>query len=301
MGEYILIVLAGLLIAGQFTFNKLYEQRISSSVFAFLLFPLVAAVIDAGLFFCINGFSLEFSTFSFLLALTNAVLQVGSIVCSILVVRWGPVSIYTIFMMLGGMILPCFYGVCFLQETPSVWAIIGVFVLIAALITSAIPPKVGKPKNAGKFFFFCMLVFFLNGGTSIVSKAHQINTQALPVLDYMVWNYLLQFAISAICVLSLYLFNVAKKAPKRGSIRSKQGLWKILLIAALYAVCTGVGYLMILLGASAVAASVLYPLITGISIITTTVVTRIVFKEKINRNNLIGLILLVVGMVLFVF
>ena len=134
MEYYILIFIADFLIAGQFSFNKLYERKLARSNGDVLILPVLAALINCLLFLCLNGFSLQFGAFSFGMAVLNAAVQASSMVCGVLVVRLGNVSVYTMFMMLGGMLLPYLYGVMFLRETPSVCQIVGLFVLIAALI-----------------------------------------------------------------------------------------------------------------------------------------------------------------------
>ncbi len=48
-------------------------------------------------------------------------------------------------------------------------------------------------------------------------------------------------------------------------------------------------------------ASVQYPIVTGGSIIITTIVARIAFKEKIGLMTLIGLGLMFAGVLLFIF
>lgn len=300
MEYYILIFIADFLIAGQFACNKLYEHRLARTGGDLLIFPVLAALFDCILFLCINSFSLAFGTFSFVMAILNALIQASSIVFGILVVRWGNVSVYTMFMMLGGMLLPYLYGVAFLCEMPNVFQIVGLFVLIAALILFALPSADAEKKSPRKLFYvLCVLVFFLNGASSIVAKAHQINAEAIPTHDFMVWTYLMQFLLASICF--IVGRAVTRKAPpEQRMLCLCTKPFSTLAISAGYAVSTGVGYMFLLIGNVHLPASVQYPIVTGGSIILTTIVARIVFREKIGLLKLIGLALMFAGVMLFV-
>ena len=302
MEYYILIFIADFLIAGQFSFNKLYEHKLARSNGDFLILPVLAALINCILFLVLNKFTLAFGTFSFGMAILNAFVQASSMVCGILVVRLGNVSVYTMFMMLGGMLLPYLYGVAFLCEKPSVFQIIGLFVLIAALILFALPPKNAEKKSTHKLFYvLCFLVFFLNGASSIIAKAHQINKAAIPTYDFLVWSYMMQFILTFVCFGVGQLIGRRKVAEGQPSLCIRSNPWMTVLVSAGYAICMGVGNLLLLTAVIHLPASVQYPIVTGGSIIITTIVARIAFKEKIGVMTLIGLGLMFAGVLLFIF
>ena len=303
MEYYILIFIADFLIAGQFSFNKLYERKLARSNGDVLILPVLAALINCLLFLCLNGFSLQFGAFSFGMAVLNAAVQASSMVCGVLVVRLGNVSVYTMFMMLGGMLLPYLYGVMFLRETPSVCQIVGLFVLIAALILFAVPSQNAEKKETHKLFYvLCLLVFFLNGASSIIAKAHQINAAAVPTYDFLVWSYMLQFAVTVICF-AVWLFarGRAREGEERQPLCIAQKPWLTVLVSAGFAVSMGVGNLLLLTAVIHLPASVQYPIVTGGSIIITTAVARVAFREKIGPMKLAGLAVMCAGVLLFVF
>ena len=132
--QYFLIVLSTLFVAGQFTFNKMYQKYVVKSTAALLLFPVLTGIIAVALFLSLNGFSLAFGAFSFGIAVGEAIVLTLCMLCGIFVVKFGRVSVYTVFMMLGGMLLPFIYGLIFLGEPLSVFKIIGILVLVAGLI-----------------------------------------------------------------------------------------------------------------------------------------------------------------------
>ncbi|HIZ10399.1 MAG TPA: EamA family transporter [Candidatus Borkfalkia avicola] len=298
---YLLIALADLCIAGQFTFNKLYEKKVACGAKHFLAFPVLTAAIAALLFLCVNKFSLAYGGFSVGLAALNGLVQALSILCGIIVVRMGPMSVYTLFMMLGGMVLPYLYGVLFLQETPSVCQIIGLFVLIATLFLSMfLKDRSQGEKKHRAFYLLCAAVFFLNGGTSIISKAHQIDARALPTYDFMVWFYLFQFAFAAVAFGVFLLCTRRNENVPPLRFTGKSALSAV-GISAGYAFCTGIGYMFLLFSTADLPASFLYPIVTGGSVILTTVAAHFFFKEKIKPLMWLNLALMLAGVILFVF
>lgn len=78
--------------------------------------------------------------------------------------------------MLGGMVLPYFYGLIFLDEEITLLKVVAMLMMVVAIIMQSDGDCENK-KNSNLFYILCVAVFILNGGTSIVSKIHQINTQ----------------------------------------------------------------------------------------------------------------------------
>lgn len=308
--DYFLITLSAVCVAAQFTFNKLYQKNIVKSTGELLLFPLITGVIATLLFLCLNGFSVAYSSFSVILAAAEALILFSSMLCGIFVVKWGRVSVYTVFMMLGGMFLPYLYGVIFLNESIGVFEIVGMIVLIAGLFLSVIPDKNEKTEKPKPLFYvFCVAIFCLNGGVSIVSKVHQIGAEAVLTQDFMIWLYAFQLALALICFLVYLLFFRKKNAvaadaegeSAAGFTLSKRILLLALGIGAGYALVSGAGYLLQLNAAKTLPATMLYPFITGGSILFSTFAARIFFKEKINLYTWISLALMLCGTILFIF
>ena len=169
-----MLTAAAVAIAGQFSLNKLYEKRIVRSKNHLLIFPIAVSAVSAAMFLCLNAFSLQATGFGVGMAACGAVISVLSAILGIVIVRVGQVSVYTMFMMLGGMLLPYLYGVLFLKEALSPFCIAGLAALAAALALSAFGKGGGsgaKPKKI--FYLLCAAAFLLNGGIGIVSNTQR--------------------------------------------------------------------------------------------------------------------------------
>ena len=81
-------------------------------------------------------------------------------------------ALYTLFLMTGGMTVPYVWGLTFWDEPFSVFRMIGLGLIIFAVLLS----NTSKEKIGVTQLLMCCAVFVINGFTSVISKAHQIET-----------------------------------------------------------------------------------------------------------------------------
>ena len=87
----------------------------------------------------------------------------------------GSMTVYTIFLMMGGAIVPYIYGLIFLDEPITLPRVVALLMIVAAVVINSSGGKTGK--QSVKFIILCIAVFLLNGAVSVVSKMHQIETK----------------------------------------------------------------------------------------------------------------------------
>ena len=315
--DYVLVSLAALCIAGQFNVNKLYSKRAPKGTLWLLLFPAAVALATIIGFLALNGFRLRITTFGLLMAMGFGLVSALSNACGIMAVSKGSVGIYTTFMMLGGMLLPYLYGIIFLNEAVRVFHIIGVILLIAALFIPLMRNKKSEKQSLNKVFvFLCSFVFILNGLSSILTKVHQINANAMANYDFIILENMFVFVFVAIAAAIFCLTNAVKNKRNAASPESnapqsaeqspteeavKPKIWLLVLICVAFAVFSSAGYLLLLISASKLPASTLYPFTTGGSTILSTVIAAIIYKEKITLPIALSLTVMLAGTVLFIF
>ena len=302
---YFILFLAVLCIAAQFNLNKLYQKKYASGLGSILFFPLVCGAAGV-IFFVLLSFYLYgkppgFSAFSFAISILLAVISSLSSLIGILVMKYGRMSVYSVFMMLGGMILPYFYGVFFLGEALSVPRVIGLAVLICALPCSAASRAEQKNDKKAKILYYvlCASIFLLNGTVSIISKTHSVNISAVPAANFIFYTNLWTTIISGA---AYFIFAPRiKAAPENNASAGKTAvrLLPAVGLIAVYAAVSGVGFLLQLVSAETIDAVVLYPFVTGGSIVLSTIGARICFGEKISLPALVGIVMSVCGTLLF--
>ena len=286
MKDYMLLIVADLLLAGNFAITKLYQNKAGTSVKAGFLFNAIVGLFTAAIFFVINGFSVALTPYSLLMVVLKNVFCIAYIIIGFKILKNQGIAIYTLFLMTGGMVVPYIWGLAFLNEVFSFWRLSGLIFIIGGVAASNFTDEKIKLKYLG----LCILIFFLNGGVSVVSKLHSIeNTYAtVSTNDFLVLGGIMTFVISGIG------YFLAKPSEKREVNKGN-----ILVIMAFSALLSGVSYMIQLTGAASLPATVLYPFITGGSMIFSALAGRLFFKEKLTKNIIISLVLCFVGTLLF--
>ena len=287
MISYILVFIATVLLAFEFAFSRKYQTVEGTAMAAGLRFNMLTGLFTAVIFFGLNGFKLEFSPFSLLLVALAALCGTAYNVLSFRILKAGGMTLYSMFLMLGGMLLPYVYGVLFLEEELTVLRVLGVAVIGVAVVLSCR----GRYKVSPWVYVLCVVVFVLNGGVSIFSKLHQIEEEYVTISTtaFVMYGGVGRFILSSAALLAQ-----GKSAPK-----PKASLWWILGIAAGAAAISGCSYLLQLTGAAELPATVLYPMVTGGSIIFSALSGRVFFKEKLSVYQLVSIGLCFVGTLLF--
>ena len=283
--EYILLILAVVCFAAQFAFTKLYEGWLRQTAVTSLVMLTVTSAIGAVLFLAVGGFRLQFSPSSTLWALALAVIMIPYYMLGIKVLSLGSLAIYSMFMMLGGMLVPFFYGLLLLEEPVSPGKWLGTALLTLCIILQAVLPAVpqeGTQHKKGQkqlFFFLCILIFFINGLTGVIAKAHEISSAPVNEASFTA----LSCVFTAVLSLALLLFapgRTEKNASIKAALTPKPLLIMLFLGAAAYT-----GSFLHLMAAESVPASVQFPLVSGGVIVLSALVSAFIFKEKISRQE----------------
>ena len=283
----ILVLIATLLLAFEFAFSRKYQTMEGTAMAAGLRFNLLTGLFTTVIFFGLCGFKVEFSLFSLLVAMGTALCGTAYNVISFRILKSGGMALYSMFLMMGGMLLPYIFGVIFLDEKLTLLRILGLVVIGAAVVLSSR----AKYRFGGKVYLWCIVVFLLNGGVSILAKLHQIDTAHSPISTsaFVMYGGLFRFLFC-----SLALLCMGKKAEKPTSKPIS-----ILAVATGAAAISGISYLLQLTGAASLPATVLYPMVTGGSIIFSALSGLVFFKEKLSTIQIISIGLCFAGTLLF--
>lgn len=286
---YLMLTGAAMLLGADFALNKIYQKFYGTAPKAAFFFNSLLGLITAVIFFCINGFKLEFSLYSFVMAGFMSLLVMCYNIIGFRLLSSGTMAMYTLFLMTGGMVLPYIWGLLFLNEDFSLLRTGGLIVILSGVVLSNFS---GERVNT-KQIVMCVAVFILNGFVSIISKMHQSQTtfNSVNAAEFIILGGFFKFLLAGI------LFLVFKN--KDGSKSGEHSLKKAVIIITSSAVISGISYMLQLLGAKSLPATILYPFITGGSIVFSTIAGVILFKEKISTKLIISVILCFAGTLMF--
>lgn len=274
MMYYAMLAAAAVLFASQFLFNQKFETECGSSFASSMAFSLYGGIGGFIVLFAINGFKFDFSWFSLAMAVCCAVVGILYTIASVKSFEEVNLSAYSVFAMLGGMLLPSVYGIIFRSEEITPLKILCYVLIIAALLFT-----IDFKQKSGKKIYYAA-VFVLNGLTGVISVIHQSNT-VYTIVDS--FSYLMMSrAVQALLCLPFCITEY--KTVK--NITTK----KSLCYAFGFAVFCGIGNLLTLISLKYLPASVQYPIITG-GVMFISLLISVLRKENVTRKNVVSTII----------
>ena len=272
---YVLVIISTVLFSLQFLFNQRFQQTYGTGMKATQVFSLYKSLVIILMMLLISGFKVQFSWFSLGMATIYAVSSIAMGYYSLKAFSVANLSVYSVFSMLGGMILPFFLGILFYDEGDNL-----VFKIICcALIVVAVLLNIKSGKQNKKALFYYFAVFVLNGMAGVISKIHQSSTSLSPVDST---SFMLLTAAVSVVISAAWLLIAYREIPL---IKGKN-----ILFVTGYGVFNGLGNLFLLIalsGENGLPASVQYPLVTGGVMVCSTVISTI-RKEKLTVREYIA-------------
>ena len=280
--------------AANFALTKVYQLNQGNNRETGIVFNFLVGIVGFLIYFAICGFKISITPFSLILAALIALFVGLYTIIGFSIMSMGSMAVYTVFLMLGGMMLPYFYGLIFLNEgatSDNVTAtkIIALLLMIVAILLQS---DSGKKKGKKLFYLLCILVFILNGATSIVSKMHQTDLGYKTVSE----NEFVALNNAAKALMFGGMLPFLKKG-KGVSLSIKPKMYGIIVLSGL---ASGVSYLLQLKCATHLPATVQFPVMTGGTIIFTALAGLACFGEKLEKRQVAGLAICLGATVLFV-
>jgi multidrug transporter EmrE-like cation transporter len=332
---YVLLFLSALIFASQFFVTRQYQLRNGTGFLGSVKLSFFAYLTIAIFFFvkgCLTMGTLNFgfTWFTFAMTLLIAVVSLSCVYMGIKVLAVGDMSIYSVFMMLGSIILPSFVDLVFYYapEKLSWLKAVALLLMIIAIIFSV--SSVDKDKLTLKAILYYIGIFVMNGMIGVFFTIHQnqpeLTAAVMQTADELVVNndvFMTWYGISTVLLTGViygicyFVKPIKSKFSELDGVDSgnegtavvegKESAMKALLVtiglAAIYGLCNGVGdyFIAIATQPNALGASVTFPIINGGTIIFSTLSGILFFKEKLTVSTVISLVIVVISTVLFMF
>ncbi|MBO5421868.1 MAG: EamA family transporter [Clostridia bacterium] len=244
---YYTMVMAAVVMFGlQFFCNQQYERECKSSFTSSMMFIFGGALAGLVVLFIVNGFKWEFTPFTLFMASLAALDGMIFNFCSMKALGKINLSLYSLFSMLGGMVLPFCLGVFFFDEKFTLGKAI---CLVAVIVALSLSVEKGKSKGGAIYYIG---VFVFNGLSGVISKFFQASDFAkTSEAAYSVWTAVVTAVLSG----AFLLFSF-RKSPMKLS-------FKAVLCMSGNGILNRVANYLLLLSLAFLPASVQYPMITG--------------------------------------
>lgn len=214
----------------------------------------------------------KISAFTVLLGLLFGVVTALSNLFKMLSLSNGPMNL-TLLVTTSSMVIPTMSGV-FFGEAFSPLKLCVVVVLIGFIYLSV--SKSDDTKTNKKWFLFCLLAFLFQGTVGVLQKIHQSSVHKTEVSGFLF--------VAFICAIIFCIFR--SKGFKERLISGKKTIFIGLI-------CGGSTFAMnyINLKLSGLLPSQLFfPLVNGSAIVLSSLISVIIFKERLSKRQTIGLV-----------
>lgn len=212
-------------------------------------------------------------------------------ICTLLALGAGPLS-YTTVITSCSMVIPSLSGLWF-GETVSVFQYVGIVVMVFSFLL-AVDTKSKQDNGANlKWFVCCMLAFICSGSVGVLQKIHQNSSHKQELSMFLIIAFFVSALLSYFIML-YYRHSKHKYVTVLNAGKFGRFLVISLIIGVGFALCNQINMYL-----SGVMDSIIFfPVVNGGSMIITTAVGLVFFKEKLTQKQMIGLGLGVVAMFL---
>ena len=273
---YGIVAVAVVMFGVQFLLNDKYRKESGTDSFSVFLFSFIGALAGVICLAVINVFDFSVTPFTLIMAFAAALNSVLCSICTLRSLEKVNLSVYSLFSMLGGMVLPFFAGILFYGEALTVGNIACTLLIGASL---ALTLKSGKGRG-GEIYYVGVFVF--NGMSGVLSKIY--SEAAFPKVSskgYSLWIAIMSLAICALALLIL----IGKR---------RRVTWTAFGTAFGGGVLNRVANYMLLIALAFLPASVQYPFVTGGVIVVSTVIS-VLTGQKPSKKEIIAVALAFIG------
>ncbi len=278
---YGVLALCAVMFGTQFFFTKMFKDAYGNDFKAMCVSSVGSAVVGIVLLSIINGFSFGYTHFSLIMAIIVSVNSKLFTFCSLKALGKINLSLYSVFSMLGGMVLPFVVGVFFFDEPLTPGKIVCfVFIALAILVTIE---KGDKKKG----IIYYTGVFIFNGMSGVLSKIYT----AMPFEKVGASEYSILCCIVNL-VMSLILLWFVREVKRRISLKAV-----ISIIGS--GTLNRLANFLLLICLAYLPASAQYPFITGGTMVVSTVISYITHNRP-GRKELLSVALSFIGILALV-
>ncbi len=280
---YGMILLAVITFGGNFAFSDMYRRMRGSSFRISMESNAAGSLAGLVVLLIINGFKFEALTpFTFLMALLMMCVSIGFSFFSFKALDVVNLSVFSLFSMLGGMLLPSAVGLIFYGEKMTLAMGICYALIVVALL---LPVSKGK---SGKGWIYYMGVFVLNGMSGVLSTifANAPDGIKTSAASYSIWCAILT-GMMASAILVFYALTQKEKG--------KPYTLKAFGISSVSGATNKIANYLLVIALAHVNASVQYPMVTGGVMIVSTLICFF-GERKPSKKEVISVGLAFLGM-----
>ena len=304
----LLVIVAAVLHSTGFFFNSKVEKTTKPGFSSAIIFATVSWMeILFSLLIIMRG-EIVFTPFSLIMSSIHSLLV---IICSFIALKaliFADVAKYSLYMMLGGMLVPFVFGIAFLKEEITLGKTLCCSVIILSLITdNIVSQKADNKKTNRRSLLYLILLFFINGSFGVLTTIHQ-NSTSHPHVDavqYMLLRSVFIVSLGIIFLICRFIFlyisgrNSQTSENRASSLKTLSCQSNVLrkrayIYMLAYGIVYGIAEILLLYSIEHIDASVQYPAVSGVTIVCSTIISFFT-KEKTTKKCILPMIIALIG------
>ena len=266
---------------------EVYNRKVKE-VNSFCYTMMVSLVVTL-FYLCYGKFGFTFDETTTLFGALYAVCYCVCTVALLKALKIGYVSLTSLIFSYS-LILPALFGIFAYSTSPSVVFYFGLALFAVSLFF------LGKKKTSEeekgfsvKWLIFALAAFFTNGGCSILQTHQQRLCDG---------NYKSEFMVTAMALVFVFCLVITLFSAKKNKDEIGANLTKGWYAAISYGIINALLNLFVMLSVAYLSPGVVFPVICGGGLILTLLLSVLIFKEKLNRYQIIGFVIGVASIVL---
>lgn len=278
---YALIFLSVIMFGGGFALNDVYRKLRGSNLKISMEASFIGSLAGIVFLLIFNGFNFELTPFTAIMATLASLNGLAFTFCTFKALDSVNLSLFSLFSMLGGMLLPFLQGIIFYREGVTLAKITAIILIFAALALTVDKSN----KNGG--LIYCIGIFIFNGMSGVLTKLYnELPFPKASAAGYSIWMAIFTLVISGI---TWYILHTQTKEKSE-----KPLTLKACAVTAASGGINKVANFLLVLALMHVETSVQYPAVTGGVIIVSTLICFF-GERKPTRRELISVAIAFLG------
>lgn len=294
MFEYYSLYIVAMLLTSVNTvyLYKKFQLTAGTTLWANTVFLIINGIISAilpAILLIVRGEHMQWSPYSLLVAFAIVTCAALDTIARMKAYSKGKIATVNILGTVGSIILSCAWGILVLREPLSILGAIaiGIMLLSTVLIRSK-----KKDRTVKGLLWLYVTVIIVSSAISILNKQHQVETHftAIDTLSFSIWIGIIRTALFSIVAAAHFVrFGAAPVHLPKASV----------VYAIVSSILSGGCYILTLITGEVLPIVVTSPLGTGLSIVMCTLLPWLIYREKLNKKQIGGVCLSLIGAVLF--
>ncbi len=282
--------------------NKKYQVTVGTGLIATSVYMFISGVVSVlppVFVLMFNGKWPEITLFSVCFAFATVVSAAVTMIGTFKAYEKGQVAVVSVFSTIGSIVISCAWGIFFLGERLTIRQTIGIILMICSVLVVVLRKDVKINKSALGVLF---VISATTGITNVLSKQHQVESTYVTV---DVYSYSMLVGLIRAVMFGVFLVRYRTKLESmlynlfRGGDKINMS-GRAVGFAVGASLIGGICYIANLIIASVLPITIISTLGNALSVLLASVMAWVAYRERLTKRQIIGIILCLVGILVFV-